>query len=267
MAVGVAVRVGVAVGVGEAFFFAVAVGVGVGVVPFDAWLPFPPPLSSRKPSTTISSAAARAASSMPVPGPEPPRGRSAAATGRGGREGGGVRSLGASLRVAVVPPATTPVRLRGVGVSDSPSRSTNSADVLQRSSGSLAMPRSMTSSTRSVSPGSSSETARRVVLDVGACLGSEVLGLERFLAGQQLEGDDGERVAVRGGGRGLAHRLLGGEVGGGAEHLAGLGDLLLPGEAGDAEVADREPVVVVEQQVGGLDVAVDDAGGVGGVEP
>ena len=36
---------------------------------------------------------------------------------------------------------------------------------------------------------------------VGARLGGEVLGLERLLAGQQLEGDDGERVAVRGGGR------------------------------------------------------------------
>ena len=37
-------------------------------------------------------------------------------------------------------------------------------------------------------------------------------------------------------------------------------------ERRDAEVADREAVALVEQQVAGLDVAVDDVGGVGGVE-
>ena len=61
-------------------------------------------------------------------------------------------------------------------------------------------------------------------------------------------------------------RLLGRDVGRRAEHLAGLGDLLFPGEAGDAEVADPEPVAVVEQQVGRLDVAVHDPGGVRGIE-
>ena len=53
------------------------------------------------------------------------------------------------------------------------------------------------------------EAARRRRSSMGARLGGEVLGLERAAAGEQLEGDHGERVAVRGGGGGLARRLLG----------------------------------------------------------
>ena len=101
---------------------------------------------------------------------------------------------------------------------------------------------------------------------MGARLGGEVLGLERARAGQQLVGDHGERVAIRRGGRGLAHRLLGREVGGGAEDLARRGELVLPREAGDAEVGDGEALAAVEQEVAGLDVAVHDAGVVRGVE-
>jgi hypothetical protein len=75
-------------------------------------------------------------------------------------------------------------------------------------------------------------------------------------------GHHGERVAVRGGRGALARPLLGREVGHGAEHHAGLRDARLPRRRGDPEVPDGEAVVLVEQQVARLDVAVDDALGV-----
>ena len=102
--------------------------------------------------------------------------------------------------------------------------------------------------------------------DVGARLRGRVVDVEGPRAGEQLEGDDGERVAVARGGRGEAAGLLGRDVGGGAEDLAGLGDRRLAGDGRDPEVADREAAVVVEQEVAGLDVAVDDVVAVRAVE-
>src|SRR5215218_2989387 len=107
---------------------------------------------------------------------------------------------------------------------------------------------------------------RRLVVDVRARLRREVLARERPAARQQLERHDGERVAVRRGRRRLAHRLLGRDVGRGAEHLTGLRDLVLEPEPGNAEIRQREAALLVEQHVGRLDVPMYDAGLVRGVE-
>ena len=90
---------------------------------------------------------------------------------------------------------------------------------------------------------------------------------ERPRTGEQLVRDDGQRVAVAGGGRGTAERLLGRQVRGGPEHLAVLRHLRVIRQSRDAEVADREAIVRVEQEVRGLDVAMDDPRGVGDVQP
>src|SRR5581483_2339143 len=57
--------------------------------------------------------------------------------------------------------------------------------------------------------------------------------------------------------------LLGGHVPRGAEEGAAAGQGRVVGVAGQAEVGDPDDALVVEEQVGRLDVAVDDAAGVG----
>jgi hypothetical protein len=120
------------------------------------------------------------------------------------------------------------------------------------------MPRARTRSTARGSSGSRSLAAGGGSSTWARAWAAKVLRPEGLLPGEQLEGDDGERVAVGGGRAALAHRLLRRDVRGRAEHLAGLGDLVLEPEPGDAEVGQREAVALVEQHVGRLDVAVDD---------
>ena len=60
--------------------------------------------------------------------------------------------------------------------------------------------------------------------------------------------------------------LLGGEVAGGADDRPGLGERVEPAGARDAEIGDVDAAVRAEEEVGRLDVAVDDALGVGVVE-
>ena len=73
---------------------------------------------------------------------------------------------------------------------------------------------------------------------------------------------------------GFAAGLLGAGVASGAQHRAGrLGPRRLGQRAGEPEVADAQPSLLAEQEVGGLDVAVHEAARVrvleaaGGLEP
>ncbi len=68
-----------------------------------------------------------------------------------------------------------------------------------------------------------------------------------------------EREDVAGGFERLAERLLGGHVGGGADHRSGGGQAAAVGGPGDAEVDDVR-AVEGEQHVAGLEVAVDQPG-------
>jgi hypothetical protein len=87
--------------------------------------------------------------------------------------------------------------------------------------------------------------------------------VERAATGEQLVRDDAEGVEVGGAGGGLAEGLLGREVVRRAEHLAGLGVSRPVDGAGDAEVGELHRAVGHDEDVRGLDVAVDDAGLVG----
>ena len=84
------------------------------------------------------------------------------------------------------------------------------------------------------------------------------------MAGEQFAGDDAEGIEVAGGGDGEAADLLGaGVVGGeGVEPALGGGELLGPlalaEEAGDAEVEEFDGAVGGDEDVAGLEVAVDD---------
>ena len=79
-------------------------------------------------------------------------------------------------------------------------------------------------------------------------------------------GDHPERVEVSARSRLLAPRLLGREVGRRAEHRPDLRDARLVGGAGDAEIGELDHLGVGDEQIPGLDVAVDDPVAVGVVE-
>jgi hypothetical protein len=124
-------------------------------------------------------------------------------------------------------------------------------------------------------------SARIVIASAaGEMVGIELAGRARALL-DVLVGDGHRRVAVEGLRRSAPRRarrrastgrcgvdvqplrLLGRQVGGGAEHGGGAGDGLVVDRAGDPEVGDLHGAVVGEQDVAGLDVAVDQAPVVG----
>jgi hypothetical protein len=82
---------------------------------------------------------------------------------------------------------------------------------------------------------------------------------ERQRARQHPEQDDAERVDVtRRPGR-LSRRLFRRDVGGGAEHRPGLGQGAGAGRACEPEVGDLRPSLLVEEDVGGLEIPVNEA--------
>jgi hypothetical protein len=92
------------------------------------------------------------------------------------------------------------------------------------------------------------------------------IGGEWGRTGECFVEDDAEGVEVgpaidRG-----ALDLLGGQVLGGTHHRAVAGEVGALRRFGDAEVGDQNPTVARQQDVGRLDVAVDEAAGVGGTE-
>ncbi len=86
------------------------------------------------------------------------------------------------------------------------------------------------------------------------------------LSHQQLIRHDGERIAVAGGASPGAPSPVPAKIGGRAEQLPGRGDRILGADAGDPEVGDVEHPPPVEQQVGRLDVAMDDPAAMGVIE-
>ena len=89
--------------------------------------------------------------------------------------------------------------------------------------------------------------------------------LERQPAGQRLEQHDADAVAVGGRGHRRRHRLLGRHVRGGADH-GGVADPRLQGLAHQAEVEHHHAALAGDQHVRRLEIAVDHAGAVQGVE-
>ena len=97
--------------------------------------------------------------------------------------------------------------------------------------------------------------------------GREVrLAGERLAAGQALEGDTGERVLIRPAVGGIALDLLRRDVADGAGDDAGLQRHRQRGAAAREPEVGQLRAVAVDEDVGGLDVTVDEARDVGGVE-
>ena len=78
-------------------------------------------------------------------------------------------------------------------------------------------------------------------------------------AGEHLEGHGGERVDVHAGRRRRAVQLLGRHVAEAAHERARAGDVGPVGDVGHAQIGELHGALVSEQDVGRLDVAVDDA--------
>ena len=100
----------------------------------------------------------------------------------------------------------------------------------------------------------------------GAQYGERRGCVERQPAGERFVGDDGERVLIAGLTWFCAVGHLRIEVAGGTEGEVGIGEAGVGGVAGDAEVGQQRQIVRCEQHVLGLDVAMQDAFAMRGIE-
>jgi len=103
--------------------------------------------------------------------------------------------------------------------------------------------------------------------------GGEAVGFKRLLAAQHFVEDETERKNVGASVVGTLQEDFGGHVGGsasggghGLHALGGVIGIAVPGAAGDAEIENLHPIAGGEHDVFGLDVAVDDAFFVGGLQ-
>ena len=94
-----------------------------------------------------------------------------------------------------------------------------------------------------------------------------VCALERQLSREHPVEDHAEGVDVARRPGGLAGCLLGRDVRGRSEHRPGFGQRRAIADLRDPEVGDLRPALVVEEDVRGLEVAVDEAARVGLREP
>ena len=185
---------------------------------------------------------------MPARSAAPRRGRSNGTRLRA-RRGAGAGAGTGTAAACVVPAARS---------SASRSAPTSSVADAKRCSGSLASPRASTSSSSGGRDGFVGRGGRDRRAHVRHRLGRRRLALERAPSRQELEGDDRECVEVARGAGALTAGLLRCQVAGGADHGAHLGEGAEVGGARDAEVGDLDALVVVEQEVRRLDVAMHD---------
>ncbi len=89
---------------------------------------------------------------------------------------------------------------------------------------------------------------------------------ERRVTAQRFVEEQAQGVDVGAGVGGSSVDLLRREIARGAHHGAGAGQVVAPRRLGDAEVGDLDLTGRWHQHVGGLHVAVDETGAVGGLE-